>query len=241
MEANDFRNELESIKANITTIESLRKRTGKLVDTQISTYKKLVRKSLERLEELFYKIKDSTIQSKESSYLVGSIKDLLDEMKTISSDKPEKLKPLVNECLSHLQKIKFVEQGLKISIPKLPPEISDSLKSDFEELEKCFNASAYRSCLILCGRIIETALHRKYYEETGVDLLETDPNIGIGKLIKRLNEEKILYPGLNEQIDMINQLRVYSVHKKKAEQKINKEQAHASILFTIDAVKKMFG
>jgi len=47
-------------------------------------------------------------------------------------------------------------------------------------------------------------------------------------------------PGISEQIHLINQVRVYSVHKKQKAFYPSKEQTHAIILYTIDAIKKMF-
>ncbi len=43
-------------------------------------------------------------------------------------------------------------------------------------MRKCFEAEAFRACVVLCGRVLETALNRKYYEVTGADLMETSPS-----------------------------------------------------------------
>lgn len=130
---------------------------------------------------------------------------------------------------------------LIIKEPKLPPEIRDDLVADLQEMERCFNASCYRSAVILCGRILETALHRKLYDITGRDILETQPGIGLGTLVAKLSEKNVpLDPGLTQQIHLINQVRVYSVHKKQSAFSPTKDQTHAMILFTVDVLRKVF-
>ncbi|MBI4150210.1 DUF4145 domain-containing protein [Candidatus Woesearchaeota archaeon] len=133
------------------------------------------------------------------------------------------------------------ERELVIKEPKLPGEIRDDLIADLQEVEKCFNAGCYRSAVILCGRVLETALHRKYYDVTGRDVLETQPGIGLGTLIAKLAEKNVqLDPGLTQQIHLINQVRVYSVHKKQSAFAPTKDQTHAMVLFTVDVVNKLF-
>jgi len=147
---------------------------------------------------------------------------------------------IVNE-LDKLELKKPEERKLKIRLPKLPSEISKEIAADVEELERCINSGCYRSAVILCGRILETALHRKYYEISGKDLLETSPGIGLGNLIAKLKEKEFnLQPGLSEQIHLINQIRIYSVHKKKEFFYPTKEQAHAMMLYTLDVLNKLF-
>jgi hypothetical protein len=88
---------------------------------------------------------------------------------------------------------------------------------------------------------LETALHRKYYEATGNDLLEKAPGIGLGSLIAKLSEKgAALPPGLPNQIHLINQARVFSVHTKQETFIPTKDQAQAIMLFTIDALNKIF-
>ncbi len=123
----------------------------------------------------------------------------------------------------------------------LPHEIRDDILFDLAEAERCFNAEAYRSTMILCGRIMETALHRKYYDVTGKDLLETSPGIGLGNILSKLKESSIeIDPAVAQQIHLINNVRIFSVHKKSAPFQPSKEQAQATVLFTIDILKKLF-
>jgi hypothetical protein len=128
-----------------------------------------------------------------------------------------------------------------VLVSTLPNAIKDDIESDLKELEKCFQSKCYRSSVILCGRILETALHRKHYDITGKDLLEKSPGIGLGKIIAKLKESKLnLDPGLSQQIHLINQVRIFSVHKKSYSFTPNKEQTHAVILYTVDILNKLF-
>jgi len=123
----------------------------------------------------------------------------------------------------------------------LPDAIKSDIESDLAELKRCYDAACYRSIVILCGRILEIALHRKYYDATGNDLLEKAPGTGLGNLIKKLAEQNVVVdPALTNQIHVINQVRVNSVHVKHNAFNPSKDQAHAMALYTIDVLKKLF-
>jgi len=133
------------------------------------------------------------------------------------------------------------EVVIDVTVKRLPHEIIDEITADLAEAKTCFNSEAYRSVTILCGRALETALFRKYYDVTGKDLLETSPGTGLGKIIAKLKEAELEFdPGLTEQIHLINQVRVYSVHKKQRPFQPTKEQAQAMMLYTIDVLNKLF-
>lgn len=155
----------------------------------------------------------------------------------------------IDSVIENLNKILVIYNGLsvskvknfKINFSKIPVGVRDEVKADFTELEKCFNAKLFRSAVILCGRILEVCLHRKYYEFTGVDALEKSPGIGLGKLVAKLVDKEVKFePGLTQQIHLINQVRVGSVHKRKEIFNPSAEQTHAMILFTLDIVNKLF-
>jgi len=133
-------------------------------------------------------------------------------------------------------------QELSFSPPKkIPEEVADDVTADLRELEKCFANGCYRSSIILCGRLLEIALHRKYFDVTNFDILEKNPGIGLGNLIAKLAEKNVtLDPGLTQQIHLINQVRIFSVHKKKDGFNPTREQTLAIILFTIDSLNKLF-
>ena len=134
------------------------------------------------------------------------------------------------------------ELKTKFSIASnIPMDIRSEIKADIDELNKCFNNDCYRSSIILCGRLLEAALHRKYYEVTKNDLLEKSPGIGLGNLIAKLKEKNVrLDPALTNQIHLINQVRIFSVHKKKEAFYPSKQQTQATVLYTLDVLERLF-
>lgn len=156
----------------------------------------------------------------------------------------------VEECRRVVDELSGVAARLKpkvVPLPMLdalclPSDIREEVVADVDEAQKCFGAGCYRSVVILCGRLLETALHRKYFEVTGNDLLETAPGIGLGNVVAKMTEKNIvLDPALSNQIHLINQVRVFSVHKKSQPFNPSAEQAQAMFLYTMDVVKKIFG
>lgn len=151
------------------------------------------------------------------------------------------------DILAHVEKLADMvadepaEQKRSIKMPKLPSDIKEDVSADLNEIQKCVNAGCYRSAVVLCGRVMETALHRKYFEATGNDLLEKAPGTGLGTLIAKLSEHGVkLDPGLPNQIHLINQVRVFSVHTKKESFSPSKTQTEAIVLYTLDILDKLF-
>src|SRR3989339_1024900 len=131
-----------------------------------------------------------------------------------STDKTEMLKIL--SALKCIQLKTPRKEEIKMDLPNLPADIKSEIEADVKEIRKCYSSGCYRSAVILCGRMLETALHRKYYETTGQDILEKNPGIGLGNHIAKLNEKGVeLDPGLSQQIHLVNQVRIFSVHKKQ--------------------------
>jgi len=126
-------------------------------------------------------------------------------------------------------------------LPLVPKDIYSEIRSNFDEVVVCFENRCYRAATILCGKILEIALHRKYLEITGQDLLEKAPDIGLGNLLVKLKEKGLdIEPGLANQIHIINQLRTASVHKKQGHFIPSRAQCQATILYTLDTLKKLF-
>ena len=128
------------------------------------------------------------------------------------------------------------------SLPNgIPSDIRAEMEADAHEIKSCLKAKCYRSVVILAGRLLETALHRKYFDATGTDLLEKAPGIGLGNLIARLSERNVLLdPALGNQIHLINNVRIFSVHTKKETFFPSEAQAYAIALYTFDVLDKLF-
>lgn len=171
-----------------------------------------------KISSLFYELENSFKQKNKNKMI-----DALEKLDTLNKDLP------------------VIIEEISFKIPSLPSDIKDDISLDIKELELCFNSNCFRSSIILCGRILETALHRKYYEITSIDLLEKAPGIGLGKIIAKLKEKNIeIEPGLTQQIHLINQVRIFSVHKKTSMFTPSKKQTHAIILYTLDVLNKLF-
>ncbi len=175
---------------------------------------------------------------------------------TEASVKIKELKKMINsrnflEAVVAIEKIYDIVPDVRIAdddlpkgefyLPYIPRDIFAETKASFDELIKCYEHNCYRSVLILCGRILEIVLHKKYLELTTMDLLKKSPDIGLGNLVLKFKEKGLsLDPGLSNQIHLINHLRIASVHKKRRTFNPTKSQAKASILYTLDTIKKLF-
>jgi len=158
---------------------------------------------------------------------IGQTKDLM------------KLQQLTDRLLELSADLPKDEQPL--ALPKLPAEIASEVGADYAELQKCMKVGAHRSAVILCGRMLETALFRKYFELTNNDLLEKAPGTGLGNLVAKIAEKgEQLDPGLGNQIHLINQVRVHSVHKKQQPFSPSGQQAQAIVLYTLDVLAKLW-
>ncbi|MBD3259632.1 DUF4145 domain-containing protein [Candidatus Woesearchaeota archaeon] len=170
--------------------------------------------------------------------------NLLLETIDLYSNNPdqEELNKRIERLEQLFDNIDFKEkQNFKFELPPIPAVIKSELLSDIKEMQLCFDSGCYKAAVILSAKILETALHRMYYEKTSKDLMETSPGIGLGKMVAKLSEHGIeLGPGINEQIHLINKVRISSVHKQSKVFNPSKEQAHATILFTIDILNKIF-
>jgi hypothetical protein len=193
-----------------------------------------------RSEYLKKSIEASIKQIKENAVFAND-KNFLEQINNLENnlnpDYVQKLIALVDSIRTNAP-----EQKSFFKKPKnIPEEIKGEINEDLNELERCFNSNCYRSCVILCGRMLETALFRKYYDATGKDLLEKAPGTGLGKLISLLRENNInLDPALTQQIHLVNQIRVFSVHAKKEVFIPSPEQTQAIILYSMDILNKLF-
>jgi len=162
-------------------------------------------------------------------------------MLKLERSNPKDARPLIEALAERVAGDEPQPQKRMLNLPRLPVEIREDVAADAREVQACLDAKCYRSSVILCGRMMETALHRKYFEATGQDLLEKAPGIGLGNLIAKLAERGVkLDPGLSNQIHLINQVRVFSVHTKQDAFAPSKNQAEAIVLYTLDILEKLF-
>ncbi|MBR9698861.1 DUF4145 domain-containing protein [Candidatus Woesearchaeota archaeon] len=209
--------------------------------TDFSSKKKAYYVSLYNAKVADFLMQLRNVQNAENSKVVIEMMPLAEEL--AQEKNRERITDLLASLIDFERKLvyKKEEKGLSFKIPKVSAEIYDEMRLDVKELEKCFNTGCFRAAIILCGRLLETALHRKYFEATDQDLLEKAPGIGLGNLIAKMKDKGIpLEPALSQQIHLINQVRIYSVHTKKQSFNPTKEQTHAIILYTLEAIRKLF-
>ncbi|MBW2980687.1 DUF4145 domain-containing protein [Candidatus Woesearchaeota archaeon] len=264
MELEDFRRSVSNFNNALNRIKSSKIDLNKPVrkdlsihdfkekqkDYQISSY----RKYFSDLKSKAVGLSALTRHNPSNSNAILEINKLISEASGyFNSNELDKLSSILSKIASMSLSIKApaqtarkapvqkIEKRLSMEITGIPLDIKTDVESDLDELDKCFKAGCFRSAVILCGRLLETALHRKYYESTGIDLLEKSPGIGLGKIIAKLTEKNIhLDPGLAQQIHLINNVRVFSVHKKQEPFKPSKAQTQAIMLYTVDVLRKIF-
>lgn len=227
----DFKSLIENLRTAIKDTNFKETKNFKNYNEIKTNYNlSLIKSSIQKIKSYLLVINDPKLSS--------LIYDFNNSFK--QKDKESMLEIL--EEINSLNKDFSVEKKeIYFKVPSLPSDIQDDITADIKELEKCFNSSCFRSSIVLCGRILEIALHRKYYEITGTDLLEKAPGVGLGKLIAKLKEKNIEFePGLTQQIHLINNVRIFSVHKKSSKFNPTKKQTHAIILYTLDILNKLF-
>lgn len=160
----------------------------------------------------------------------------------LDTSNPEEFESRLQLLADITSQVTLLKEEKTIQIPStIPSEIYPELEADVNEMGKCFNTGCYRSVVVLCGRVLEVLLHRKYFEVTGNDLLEKNPGIGLGNLIAKMKEREVNFdPALTQQIHLINQVRIFSVHKKQEVFYPSRGQAQAVILYTMDVMEKLF-
>ena len=229
---------MSELKSLITTLKDAIKETNFKENKNFKNYKEIkTNYNLSLIKGSIQKLKSYILLNNDPNFS-SLIYDL-----DLAFKKNDKISMLnVLEKINSLNKdFSVIKKEIHFKVPALPADIKDDIAADIKELERCFNANCFRSAIILCGRVLETALHRKYYEITNMDLLEKAPGIGLGKLIAKLKEKNIEFePGLTQQIHLINNVRIYSVHKKSSSFTPTKKQTHAIILYTLDALNKLF-
>ena len=221
-------------------MDELKTLAGKLYDISDQIIKRGIELSDDKPSMLNY-------DEQRKSYYVNQLRSTL---KRLNQIKTEETKDIIESLKEDPKELKQkAAQLMKIArsapqapeIGRIPEDISREVHMDVSEMQRCLENGCYRSVVILCGRLMEIALHRRYYDVTGQDILEKNPGIGLGKLIAKLKEKEITFPpGLTQQIHLINQVRVHSVHKKQDAFYPSKDQAQAIMLYTLDVLRQIF-
>jgi hypothetical protein len=119
---------------------------------------------------------------------------------------------------------------LQVDVPdllgRLPSPIRVEIAQDFVEVQRCYEAGAYRATISFCGRILEVVLGRRYSEErrksnSSLKAPQVEQEISgltLGQIIKKCEQIglQITYPGLDDYASLINRTRVVAIHHKRA-------------------------
>ena len=202
-------------------------------------YRRAFSQALDNLEKHKRSLIEFSAIDAHNERILGAIDEAFNEIKQLKDGL--KLRAAIDKLAYYVSQFHLPSaEKITINANMLPTEIKSELLADIDELNKCFSSGCYRSASILCGRVLETVLHRKYFEVTGNDLLETSSGLGLGNLIAKLGEKGVrLDPGIANQVHLINQVRIHSVHKKQDSFTPTKIQTHAIILYTLDLVEKL--
>ena len=171
---------MSELKITLNNLKSAIKETNFKENKNFKSYNEIkTNYNLSLIKSSIQKLKSYILSNNDSNFS-SLIYDLDSAFK-----KKDRISMLnVLEKINSLNKdFSVIKKDIHFKVPALPADIKDDISADIKELERCFNANCFRSAIILCGRILETALHRKYYEITNMDLLEKAPGIGLGKLI----------------------------------------------------------
>ena len=200
---------------------------------------KNIQNTINSLKESFWELSDYLTKDKGNIKLLNI---LYQKINNLNSKDSESIIDLIIDIEDELNSIKITpEVKLSFNHKNIPVEIKDEILIDINEAHKCYLNGNYRSSIILCGRVLEICLHRKYFELTNIDILEKNPGIGLGTLIAKLQEKDIKFdPGVTQQIHLINQTRIHSVHIKKETFYPTRAQTQAIMLLTQDIIEKMF-
>ena len=246
--AKDFLPSLEKLKSATESIQKQGIDLSKEIDRDKLIYDFKAKQSvyyldsfhtaLKKVKESSMKLNDLIAANPQNENLVTDIMQLMPELDIKNAENLLKTVTKMETLASQLD----IPRLYKFDTPtNIPSDIYNDVQADLEELNKCFKHKCNRSAVILCGRLIETALHWKYFDVTAFDLLEKNPNMGLGILIAKLREKNIeLDPALQQQIHLINQVRIFSVHKKQEAFLPSDDQTHAIILYTLDTLNKLF-
>ena len=176
--------------------------------------------------------------------------------KSMSVDLLEGQVDLIRRMLASLEgNIPMTLLELQVDVPdlldRLPSAIRAEIAQDFAEVQKCYEVRAYRATISFCGRIIEVALGRRYYEERrklqpSVKAFQIGQEISrltIGQIIKRCEEVGLqtAYPGLDAYADLVNRIRVSAIHHKGARLfRPGPNAARGMVELTVEVIKDMY-
>lgn len=131
-----------------------------------------------------------------------------------------------------------------------PKDLHEEVKSDFDEIRKCFSAQAYRASIAFCGRILESTLGRRYYDEkrklnpklTLPDVENELTNLSLGQIIGKCRSVGLLkdQPDVESYADLINKVRILSIHHKPTKFTPGPDAVRGTVNFMSEVIRKIY-
>jgi hypothetical protein len=236
--------ELASIQNELANLEKIvklaRKRKAQIYYTRYPRLKRDFLETLLKLKEHLIKLKlnahDEQIAERVEDFLY-IVNELLTSKERIRLDAIEENIMEMKNVFAELRALGSLPQ-FGLNLDRIPSEIRAEIAEDVGEVVKCYSVGAYRAAIVFCGRIIEVALARKYYESTGIDPIEKKWTLG--QLLNECRKKLELPPALDDACKMVNKVRVYSVHKKKGVYLMGPHDVLAAFYFVQSIVEKLW-
>ena len=113
------------------------------------------------------------------SKMTDSKERMQDINRVLFSEKPANDKPLQSELLQEMR---------EALLPIKNELVRDLFNSDLSEVEKCYNAGAYKGCLVMCGAILEALVLDWLSEIEGKDYFDPSINTQLKSMINILKD-----------------------------------------------------
>jgi len=187
--------------------------------------------------------------------ICAELDDLHHNIKSLSLDILEEHVDLVKRLISSLRgflptTLLDLEVNEDEILRRVPKDLREEIKSDFAEIRKCFSVQAYRASIAFCGRILESILGRRYYEEkkkqntklTPQDVENELANLSFGKIIEKCRSVGLLtnQPDVESYADLINKVRILSIHHKPARFVPGPDAVKGTINFMSEVITKLY-
>lgn len=244
--------ELSSIGENLSDLEQItadieKRRTRPKI---VNYYHHLldVKADLVRLRRKLRRFPDITPEdATDKTEASDLIEDMLSSIKVREREIDESKTDILVEDVKTLRiifaelsgSLPVAQMMFSVNFSNTPQEILEELKLDFQEIRNCYYNDAFRSAIIMCGRILELLLSRKYFEVMKIDPLEQ--NLFIGTLIRKCFEDNVINePSLGHMSNLINSSRIDSVHNTRRVYVPSREETKTVIEFTIGLLGRLY-
>jgi hypothetical protein len=124
-------------------------------------------------------------------------------------------------------------EGVVTAVPDVP-DLAD-LRHDLREMKLCLSIGAFRGCLAMAGRVLESCL-KAVLRDLGKSVMD---DWMVGKLLSEMEAAEIYVdPAMKNVWNIINKQRIVGVHAKEAAPIPSREQAIMVAYAVVDTIKR---